>query len=88
LIDSAGRFEQRHNPELVKIEHVVEPADSRMLRQLVQEHTEKTWSDTARGILEDGPLRLLWFWKVRPRSKPASASAEPVPLSCTEPAKV
>ena len=88
VFDSAGRFEQRYNPELVKIERVIEPADSHLLRKLVLEHAEKTGSVTAWDILENWSLSLLSFWKVEPRSKPASASSEPVPLSSNEPAKV
>jgi glutamate synthase domain-containing protein 2/glutamate synthase domain-containing protein 1/glutamate synthase domain-containing protein 3 len=88
VFDAAGRFEQRYNSELVKIERVIEPADSHMLRQLVLAHAEKTGSKTAWDILENWSLSLLSFWKVEPRSKPAKASAEPVPLSSNQPAKV
>jgi glutamate synthase domain-containing protein 3 len=48
----------------------------------------ETGSTTARNILENWSLSLLLFWKVEPRSKPATASKEPVPLSSNEPAKV
>ena len=88
VFDSAGRFEQRYNPELVKIERVIEPGDSHLLRQLVLAHAEKTGSKTAWDILDNWSLSLLSFWKVEPRSKPASASAEPVPASSNQPAKV
>ncbi len=88
VYDSAGRFEQRYNPELVKVERVIEPSDSHMLRHLVLEHAEKTGSATAWDILENWSLSLLSFWKVEPRSKPASASPESVPSSSNEHAKV
>ena len=88
VFDSAGRFEQRYNPELVKIERVIEPGDSHLLRQLVEAHAEKTGSTTARDILENWSVSLLSFWKVEPRSKPATAPSAPVPLSSNEPAKV
>jgi glutamate synthase (ferredoxin) len=88
VFDSAGRFEQRYNPELVKIERVIEPGDSHLLRQLVMAHAEKTGSAKARDILENWSSSLLSFWKVEPRSKPATAPAEPVSLSSNQPAQV
>ncbi len=88
VFDSAGRFEQRYNPELVKIERVIEPADSQMLRQLILAHADKTGSATAKQILENWSRSLLSFWKVEPKSKPASASSEPLPLASNQTARV
>ena len=88
VLDSAGRFEQRYNPELVEIERVIEPGDSHLLRQLVMAHGEKTGSQTARDILENWSSCLLSFWKVQPRSKPAGVPAEAVTRSSNQPAQV
>ncbi len=88
VFDAARKFGQRYNPELVKVERVIESADSHVLRQLVLEHAEKTGSDTAWDILEKWSLNLLSFWKVEPRPKPAMAAAAPAPLSSNKPVKV
>jgi glutamate synthase domain-containing protein 2/glutamate synthase domain-containing protein 1/glutamate synthase domain-containing protein 3 len=88
VFDSAGRFEQRYNPELVKIERVIEPGDSHLLRQLVMAHAEKTGSTKAWDVLENWSLSLLSFWKVEPRSNPPTAPAETVSLSSNQPAQV
>jgi len=88
VFDPTSRFEQRYNPDLVKIERVIEPTDSHVLRQLVLAHAEKTGSGTAWDILENWSLNLLSFWKVEPKSKPETRSVEPVTLSSTETAKV
>jgi glutamate synthase (ferredoxin) len=86
VYDPDNRFEHRYNPELVRIERLVEPSDSHFLRQLVLEHARKTASARAWDILEYWGVSLLRFWKVEPRSKPkikearallAPASAEP-----------
>lgn len=55
VFDPAGRFEQRYDPELVKVERATEPADSYMFRQLVPEDAEKTGNGTAWDVLETGP---------------------------------
>ncbi|HEX5412296.1 MAG TPA: glutamate synthase large subunit [Terriglobia bacterium] len=88
VFDSADRFEQRYNPELVKIERVIEPGDSHLLRELVMAHAEKTGSQPATDILENWAVSLLSFWKVQPRSVPASAPAEAIPRSSNQPAQV
>ena len=89
VYDSGDRFEHRFNPELIKIERLIEPEDSHFLRQLVIAHAERTGSAHAWDILENWSLSLLRFWKVEPRSKarPAAHPAAQIPSSA-EPAKV
>jgi glutamate synthase domain-containing protein 3 len=88
VYDPAGKFEQRLNPELVKIERIIEPEDTQLLRQLIFQHMEKTDSDRSREILDDWNQSLLHFWKVEPRSKPASAPPRTTRLAREETAKV
>lgn len=85
VFDSGSRFEQRYNPELVKIQRVIEPSDSHLLCQLILEHAKKIGSSTAWDILENWSLSLLTFWKVEPGSKSVSASSRPAPLSSNQP---
>ncbi|MBZ5562985.1 MAG: glutamate synthase large subunit [Acidobacteriia bacterium] len=89
VYDPENRFEHRYNPELIKIERLIEPGDSHFLRELVLEHARKTASAHAWDILEYWGLSLLRFWKVEPRLKPKTAEAPAILMpSSTEPAKV
>jgi len=88
VYDAAHKFEHRYNPELVRLERIIEPEDLQFLRQLVFSHAEKTGSLRARQILETWSESLLDFWKVEPRSKPQGPPPRTRPLSSTEPAAV
>ncbi|MGH6631668.1 MAG: glutamate synthase subunit alpha, partial [Burkholderiales bacterium] len=88
VYDSAGKFEHRYNPELVRIERIIEPDDSQLLRQLIFRHMEKTDSDRAREILDRWSEIILHFWKVEPRSKPKSPPPRTRQISSAETAKV
>ena len=91
VYDPDGKFERRYNPELVKIERIIEPEDMQILRQLIFLHGEKTGSARARDLLDHWNQSLLHFWKVEPRSKPKAASERAVSLpsnASTETAKV
>jgi len=88
VYDAAGKLEHRYNPELVKIERIIEPDDMQLLRQWIFLHGEKTGSLRAREILDNWNESLLHFWKVEPRSKPIVAAERRASISSTEPAKV
>jgi glutamate synthase (ferredoxin) len=93
VYDPTRKFEHRYNPELVRIERIIEPEDSQFLRQLVFFHAEKTSSIRAREILETWSESLLDFWKIEPRSKPKGPPPRTTPRSSAEtasaePAKV
>ncbi|HKS95132.1 MAG TPA: glutamate synthase large subunit, partial [Terriglobia bacterium] len=88
VYDAARKFEHRYNPELVRLERIIEPEDLQFLRQLVFSHAEKTGSLRARQMLETWSESLLDFWKVEPRSKPQGPPPRTRPLSSTEPAAV
>jgi len=88
VYDSAGRFESRYNPELVKIERIIEPEDIQVLREWISLHGEKTGSARAREILEYWNENLLRFWKAEPRSKPKSTPERTPSVSSAETAKV
>ena len=88
VYDAVGKFEHRYNPELVRIERIIEPEDSQLLRQLIFRHMEKTDSDRAREILDKWSETILHFWKVEPKSKPKSAPPRTKQVSSAETAKV
>jgi glutamate synthase domain-containing protein 3 len=91
VYDPDGKFERRYNPELVKIERIIEPEDMQILRQLIFLHGEKTGSARARDLLDHWNQSWLHFWKVEPRLKPKAAAERAVSLasaSSTETAKV
>ena len=86
VYDAAGRFPHRLNPELVRIERIIEPDDTRALHQLVLEHASKTSSRHAQRLLDHWSFSLLNFWKVEPRSK--TKAETPLHQASAEPAKV
>jgi glutamate synthase domain-containing protein 2/glutamate synthase domain-containing protein 1/glutamate synthase domain-containing protein 3 len=88
VYDPHGPLLHRYNPELVRLERIIEPEDSQFLRQLIFMHAEKTGSRRARQILDGWSDNLLHFWKVEPRSKPRSAPPRTRPRASTEPAPV
>ncbi len=88
VYDPNGSLEHRYNPELVRLERIIEPEDSQFLRQLIFMHAEKTGSTRAREILDGWSENILHFWKVEPRSKPKSAAPRTRPRESAEPAPV
>ena len=88
VYDPHGPFLHRYNPQLVRLERIIEPEDSQFLRQLIFMHAEKTGSLRARQILDGWSENILHFWKVEPRSKPKSAPPRTVPRASEEPAAV
>jgi glutamate synthase domain-containing protein 3 len=80
VLDDAGAFARRVNPDMVEIARL--EADDTELRRLVARHAEVTGSTHARRILDRWQAALPRFWKVtplaaatgRPGSKAASRS--------------
>ncbi len=67
--DPKDKFQNRYNPELVKLERIIEPEDSSKLRRLIEEHTQKTGSTHAQNILKKWNNSILNFWKVSPHTQ-------------------
>jgi glutamate synthase domain-containing protein 2/glutamate synthase domain-containing protein 1/glutamate synthase domain-containing protein 3 len=84
VYDPAGRLEHRLNPDLVRMERIIEPEDLQFLRQLIFMHAEKTGSTRAREILDGWSEIVMHFWKVEPRSKPKSAPPRTVSRASAE----
>jgi glutamate synthase (ferredoxin) len=67
VVDEAGSFETRMNPELVELSEL-DAHDEVLVRRLVREHEEKTASPRARRILVHWEQFLPMFRKVAPRN--------------------
>jgi glutamate synthase domain-containing protein 2/glutamate synthase domain-containing protein 1/glutamate synthase domain-containing protein 3 len=65
VLDEDGTFEDRCNQELVGLE-ALEPADVRVVHELVQEHERRTDSSVAARLLDDWELAVQHFVKVMP----------------------
>jgi glutamate synthase (ferredoxin) len=67
VYDVNNVFERRYNPELIAVRRLRGNGDDRLLKQLIQEHCEKTGSVRARALLEDWETQRQSFWHVAPR---------------------
>ncbi|HZN99395.1 MAG TPA: hypothetical protein VFB61_16850, partial [Gemmatimonadales bacterium] len=74
VIDEAGSFPGRINPEMVELGNL-EAADLELLRKLVREHEEKTVSARARTILVNWEDYVPLFRKVVPKDAAALVAA-------------
>jgi glutamate synthase domain-containing protein 3 len=74
VIDEAGTFETRVNPDMADLSDL-DDADVALLRRLIREHEEKTASPRARRILVQWDQFLPLFRKVAPRGAEALVAA-------------
>ena len=70
VLDEAGTFATRLNPDMVELTDLDE-ADKELLRRLVREHEEKTASPRARRILVEWDQFRPLFRKVAPKGAAA-----------------
>ena len=64
VLDEKQQFEQRFNPDWVKIEKMKSEADVKSLMALIQNHAAYTGSQHAENILTNWEAFLPHFWKV------------------------
>jgi glutamate synthase (NADPH) large chain len=67
VLDPERRLAQLCNYELVELE-ALDDADRERVRELVQEHLERTGSEVARRLIDDFPAAASAFIKVMPRA--------------------
>ena len=67
IYDRENIFDQRMNPQLVRAERIANDEDGTRLRDLVQQHADKTDSAWSRGLLERWDETQELFWKVVPK---------------------
>ena len=69
FLDEDGRFPEKVNPEIVKIQRIASPVGERQLKELVRAHANRTGSTKARKILDRWAEYLPQFWQVVPPSE-------------------
>ena len=90
VLDREGTFEERCNKAMVGLERLSDPADIKVLKELIFKHLELTESGRAKEILADWAKYEPLFWKVcphppvQPPSGPAQ-TATTAPPSATPP---
>ena len=67
ILDTAGDFASRCNPEMVDLETLEDPEEIQDLRRMIQKHEAYTGSDRAREILANWDDQVTQFVKVMPR---------------------
>jgi glutamate synthase (NADPH/NADH) large chain/glutamate synthase (ferredoxin) len=82
VFDPDEQLPSRYNPEMVKLERLMDLDDREELYRLIDEHFEKTGSPRARLILDNWDSYRTSFWKVVPHAPP------PPPPAPTEDAAV
>merc|ERR1712087_984834 len=70
--DEFDSFEERVNPEIVKIQRLVTEEGEMQLKSIVQRHFELTGSEKAEMILNDWDDQKAKFWQVYPPSEEKS----------------
>ncbi|MDR7992431.1 glutamate synthase large subunit [Thermosynechococcus sp. TG252] len=69
ILDEAGNFPAKVNPEIVKLQRVTSAIGAAQLKQLITAHHERTGSAKAAMILEQWEHYLPLFWQVVPPSE-------------------
>ena len=64
VLDENQQFENKINPELIKLERVTEKVDEDTLVDLIQKHFELTESRRSEQILANWDVFLPLFWKI------------------------
>ncbi|MEM8638345.1 MAG: glutamate synthase large subunit [Cyanobacteria bacterium P01_G01_bin.54] len=82
--DEDGKFCDRVNPEIVKVQRVKTPAGQAQLKAMITAHLERTGSPKAEAMLADWEQTLAQFWQVVPPSeaeRPETSDVEAKELS-------
>lgn len=75
FLDENNQFPERVNGEIVKIQRVSTSAGEKQLKELIEQHAERTGSQKAKQILADWSNYLPMFWQVVPPSEENSPEA-------------
>jgi glutamate synthase (ferredoxin) len=67
VLDEAGDFPKRVNPQMVGIERLEDPREIAALRAMIQKHLDYTRSERARAVLADWAAYVPRFVKVMPK---------------------
>ena len=81
FLDEDGEFPEMVNPEIVKIQRVSTPMGEQQLKELIEQHAERTGSEKAKAILANWSEYLPKFWQVVPPSEKDSPEASVAELA-------
>ena len=70
--DEAGDFEDKVNPEIVKMQRLVTNEGEAQLKHMIERHFELTGSEKADEILGDWENNKQKFWQIYPPSESKS----------------
>merc|ERR1712194_641741 len=93
FFEEDGRFDERVNTEIVKMQRVATEAGQLQLRNIVERHFEKTGSERAESILDNWEEEVEKFWQVYPPSEASSPVVsdtivgEPIKVSAVAPSE-
>ncbi len=73
VLDQAETLQRLFNPALVTLQRVTDPGEIAGLNELIAAHAQATGSPRSGEILQGWDASVSRFWKVVPRSVPASA---------------
>ncbi|MDX2271554.1 MAG: glutamate synthase large subunit [Cyanobacteriota bacterium] len=77
ILDESGDFAAKVNSEIVRIQRVQTAAAEQQVRQLVEQHYDRTQSPKALEILQNWQTYLPKFWQVIPPSEDNSEFTHP-----------
>jgi glutamate synthase (ferredoxin) len=67
VLDEAGDFPKRVNPQMVGVEKVEDPKEIAALRAMIRKHLDYTGSEKAKAVLADWDKSVAKFVKVMPK---------------------
>ncbi|MEO0852574.1 MAG: glutamate synthase subunit alpha, partial [Cyanobacteria bacterium J06648_11] len=79
LLDEAGNLPAKVNSEIVRIQRVQTAAAETQLREMVEQHRDRTGSPKAARILDNWAEYLPQFWQVIPPSEDNTELTHPQP---------
>ncbi|PSO96595.1 MAG: glutamate synthase subunit alpha [Cyanobacteria bacterium QS_9_48_30] len=77
FLDEDGKFSEKVNRGIVKIQRVNTPAAEKELKELITAHLERTGSHKSQMILENWKSYVGQFWQVVPPSEEDTPQANP-----------
>ncbi|MCB0045160.1 MAG: glutamate synthase large subunit [Caldilineaceae bacterium] len=75
VYDVSHKFERRYNQELIAIRRLRGTGYEEQLRQLIEDHFQRTASPLAGQILEDWAVQRQFFWHVAPKENVVAIEA-------------
>jgi len=72
VYDQHGRFENKHNPELIDLNRLAQyPEHAANLREIIEDFVAETHSQWAQSLLDNFDNVAKQFWLVKPKASSA-----------------